>query len=246
MAGAAGQNPRYQQSDPLPLIADPVAEDEIFNEGTSAPVISFSLVQGGLGQGSVDGGNNIDAGAALVDIYGADTAIGTADDDLNLSVQSEAIDRGSNAGLPQDRFDLDEDGNTSEPLPIDRAGNRRTHDGGTGSDTVDIGAYEFGASVVNVVEEESDQAFETYLSDPYPNPATNGLNVRFGIRSPTTARIVVFDAIGREVYVAYDDRLPSGRNYHVQIPTSSLASGAYFVRLVTEEIEISRQFVIVR
>jgi CSLREA domain-containing protein len=51
---------------------------------------------------------------------------------------SPAINAGSNANLPLDTFDLDGDGNTSEPLPVDQRGVPRI-----ANTTVDIGAFEF-------------------------------------------------------------------------------------------------------
>jgi len=246
LAGATEQRPLQKSVDPLPLLGDPVAEDEIFNEGTSNPVVSFSLVQGGLGTGTTDGGNNIDSEADLIDVFGADAAVGTTDDDLKPTAQSPAVDAGSNAILPADRFDLDGDGNTTEPLPMDRAGNARKHDGGTGSSVADLGAYEFGAPVATSVEEPTTSSFQTYLSQPFPNPTKDGFNVRFGVQTPSSVRILVYDVLGREMLLAFDDQVQSDRDYQVRIRTETLASGVYFVRLLTNTTEMSRQFILAR
>jgi parallel beta-helix repeat protein len=84
---------------------------------------------------------------------GPDGKWGTADDtygDLHLLPGSPCIDVGSNADVPADICDLDDDGNTTEPLPFDLAGASRFADDpytpDTGSGTapiVDIGAYEY-------------------------------------------------------------------------------------------------------
>jgi len=50
---------------------------------------------------------------------------------------SPVINAGNNPYLPADVADLDGDGNTSEPLPLDLAGKARVQGG-----TVDMGAYE--------------------------------------------------------------------------------------------------------
>ena len=58
--------------------------------------------------------------------------------DYRLQLTSPCIDTGSNELLPEDTTDLDNDGDTTELLPIDIEGNPRI-DGGT----VDMGAYEY-------------------------------------------------------------------------------------------------------
>ncbi|MHC4443470.1 MAG: LamG-like jellyroll fold domain-containing protein, partial [Planctomycetota bacterium] len=66
--------------------------------------------------------------------------------DLRLNVLSPAIDVGTNAALPPDAYDLDEDGDTTEPIPIDADGNQRVVDGDARDDVrVDMGAYEYQA-----------------------------------------------------------------------------------------------------
>jgi hypothetical protein len=57
---------------------------------------------------------------------------------LRLVTGSDCIDSGDNTALPEDTHDLDNDGNTSEPLPLDLDGNPRVV-----NDTVDMGAYEY-------------------------------------------------------------------------------------------------------
>ena len=57
--------------------------------------------------------------------------------DLRLRLDSPAVDTGDNTRIPNDRADLDADGDTSEPLPLDLEGNPRVH-----GDIVDMGAYE--------------------------------------------------------------------------------------------------------
>jgi predicted outer membrane repeat protein len=72
---------------------------------------------------------------------GADGIWATSDDDygnLRLSDGSLALDSGNNSLLPPDLLDLDNDGNLSEPLPLDLSGFARLHNA-----IVDLGAYEY-------------------------------------------------------------------------------------------------------
>ena len=74
---------------------------------------------------------------------GPDQQWGTADDDhgdLRPFETSPAVDAGSSGVLPPDTADLDGDGDTAEPLPLDLAERARIYAAGG---AVDIGAYEW-------------------------------------------------------------------------------------------------------
>ena len=114
------------------------------------PMLSIrrNLVQGWTGD--LGGTGNAGDDPQFVDPDGNDGQPGTADDDYRLARLSPAIDAGGNGLLPADVFDLDDDGDTTEGLPIDLAGRDRrvddidTADTGAGATPiVDIGAYEF-------------------------------------------------------------------------------------------------------
>lgn len=107
--------------------------NEIVHIDDGETMVSFSDVQGGW-----PGEGNIDADPLFVD---------AASGDLHLSTDSPCIDAGDNAAVPADTADLDEDGDTDEPIPVDLDGNPRIVDG-DGNDTavVDMGAYEFQGS----------------------------------------------------------------------------------------------------
>jgi hypothetical protein len=106
------------------------------------PLIENSLIQDGVPAGAFDNGGNLSSDPLFVDADGADDTAGTADDDLRLGSASPAIDAGDSSLLPQDVLDIDDNGDTSEELPLDLAGNVRRQDvNGTGF-VVDMGAYE--------------------------------------------------------------------------------------------------------
>jgi parallel beta-helix repeat protein len=77
-------------------------------------------------------------------------------DGLRLATNSPCIDAGDNNSVPADTTDLDNDGNTVEPIPYDLSGfprfidDCRTVDTGNGTaPIVDMGAYEFLNSDIN-------------------------------------------------------------------------------------------------
>jgi len=98
----------------------------------SSPLISYSIIanSGGSGGGWVtavgtDGGNNKNSDPLFIDPDGADNIVGTADDNLSLSICSPAINAGTNTGAPA----------------TDIVGNVRPFVGTVS--TADMGAYEY-------------------------------------------------------------------------------------------------------
>jgi predicted outer membrane repeat protein len=88
-------------------------------------------------EGGWPGDGNIDADPMMVNANGVDNILGTDDDDFRLLGGSPCIDAGSVDALPADTIDLDSDGDTAEPLPLDFLGLPRVADG-----FVDMGAFE--------------------------------------------------------------------------------------------------------
>ncbi|HTF89573.1 MAG TPA: right-handed parallel beta-helix repeat-containing protein [Planctomycetota bacterium] len=166
---------RATQSDgamffPGPYDPQPVrsCRNSIFWNNTS-PFGTSIEVQGGVldiawcdiqgGQASVTPGanailswgpGNLTADPLFVDRDGPDNnALTIADNDYRLSLTSPCLDAGENASVAQDWFDLDGDGNVSEPVPFDFDGYPRFVDipsapntGSGVSPLVDLGAWE--------------------------------------------------------------------------------------------------------
>lgn len=135
--------------------SDPGGMDESAQISTSPPrmpVINYCCIQGWTG--SLSGTGNIGDDPLFVDADGPDDNAGTADDNLRILAGSPCIDAGDNDAVPPDTDDLDEDGNTTEPIPLDIDGQLRfvddlnTDDTGKGTPPiVDMGAYEFAGGI---------------------------------------------------------------------------------------------------
>lgn len=109
-------------------------------------VVDYSCVQGLIG---FPGTGTIGLDPRFVDPVGADGIAGTLDDDLRLAAGSPCIDAGSNEGAGIDFADVDGDGDTLEPVPLDLAGEARFEDDPNTPDTgegtaplVDMGPFE--------------------------------------------------------------------------------------------------------
>jgi parallel beta-helix repeat protein len=115
------------------LWGDTLGEIYNYNE-SSDPNVTYCDVEGGTGQ-SWFGTGCIDADPCFVN---ADA------NDFRLLYDSPCIDAGDNNSVPADTADLDNDGNTAEPIPFDANGVPRVLDGDDdGSAVVDMGAYEY-------------------------------------------------------------------------------------------------------
>ena len=108
----------------------------VWNNGSSAvnnATITSSIVEYGFA-----GTNILTSDPLFTNPLGRDSIAGTLDDDLRLKADSPAINAGTNDLLPLDVHDDDYDGDTSETIPFDLAGNPRID-----QDIVDMGAYEY-------------------------------------------------------------------------------------------------------
>jgi predicted outer membrane repeat protein len=109
-----------------------------------AIVIHHSSIEGWTGVFGGVGNNGEDP--LFIDADGPDDLYGTTDDNPRLSAASPARDSGDNAILPADEFDLDDDGDITELLPIDLDGRRRIV-----NRVVDRGCYEFQMCIADLM-----------------------------------------------------------------------------------------------
>ena len=121
------------------LWADTPQEIHATGDGHCSPEVTYCVVEDGW-----PGEGNIESDPLFVD---------PANEDYHLSPGSPCIDAGDNDGVAADVLDLDGDGDTTEPIPIDLDGRLRFADragtpdtgnpGAPGPPIVDIGAYEY-------------------------------------------------------------------------------------------------------
>ena len=112
------------------------------NDPNTLLVVNYCCVRGLTG--GLGGTGNIGDDPLFKDPNGPDGNAGTEDDNLRLMADSPCIDQGDNSSLPLDTYDLDNDGDNTEPIPLDLDGHDRITDDGCGRYVVDMGAYEFG------------------------------------------------------------------------------------------------------
>ena len=80
----------------------------------------------------------------------------------------------------------------------------------------------------------------------FPNPSSGPVTIRFEVATPSHVRIVVYDALGREVERLMDAPHPAGSVRLTWDAASRLPSGAYVYRVTAGESEATGQFVVAR
>ncbi len=218
--------------------------------------VNYSCVKGW--NGNLGGTGNFGDAPLFIDLTGPDGISGTSDDDLGLSPGSPCIDAGDNDALPADSQDLDGDGNTAEPLPIELAGfprffnDTQTLDTGNGNAPVtDVGSFEFQGIATSVESPGEAVPGEPALLTNFPNPFNPVTEIRFTLPRAGVVTLSVHDARGALVatpvrgghrdagsfVTVWDGKGEAG---------NSAPSGIYFLRLRGEGLSATRKIALIR
>lgn len=87
---------------------------------------------------------------------------------------------------------------------------------------------------------------EFALHGNFPNPVRGtSTTIRYELPEAEHVRLVVYDALGREVAVPIDEQQPAGRK-NLQFDARHLASGVYFYRLTAGDFSETKKLMVVR
>ncbi len=84
-----------------------------------------------------------------------------------------------------------------------------------------------------------------HLHQNYPNPFNPATTISFTLSSRSTARLEVFDLLGRQIHSRELGLLPSG-DHSIEYDASGMPSGIYFYRLVTETNSLTRKMILLK
>jgi hypothetical protein len=84
------------------------------------------------------------------------------------------------------------------------------------------------------------------LKPNYPNPASHATTIRFAVPEKTTVSLTVYDLLGRRVATLKQKEDVTAGWHAVQVDASRFASGTYFYRLRTKNVQKTKKMVVVR
>ena len=83
------------------------------------------------------------------------------------------------------------------------------------------------------------------LDQNYPNPFNPATRIRYALPEPASARLTIYDVLGREVSLLVDRQQAAG-TYEVTFEAGDLPSGVYFYRLETGPFSEIHQMLLVK
>jgi len=95
------------------------------------------------------------------------------------------------------------------------------------------------------VEDDASAVLSYSLYQNYPNPFNPVTTIRFEVPFSQHVELSVFDMLGREVKVLYNDEAPAGI-VTVDFNAVGLSSGVYFYRLKTENFNASKKLLLLK
>ena len=176
-----------------------------------------------------------DVSHAIIEDGYPGVSISTRDPQLDslfqFNVNSPAADAGLDDWLPSDSLDLDSDGDTLEPLPIDALGGRRIV-----GNAVDLGFYENQSVVPTDID--PDEFPTARLVSVYPNPASVVARISLNTSGIDPGSIVLRDALGRPVQIIFEGLGSLGQQAQgrrLWFSVEGLATGIYFLTITSSE-----------
>jgi hypothetical protein len=96
---------------------------------------------------------------------------------------------------------------------------------------------------IKIVSSKIPETFS--LSQNFPNPFNPKSNIKFQIAKSCEVKLVVFDALGREITTLVNEQLQPG-TYEVEWNGSKYPSGVYFYKLITSGYSETKKMVLIK
>ncbi|MEP0861538.1 MAG: T9SS type A sorting domain-containing protein [Ignavibacterium sp.] len=109
----------------------------------------------------------------------------------------------------------------------------------------DGGTNTFIIPIIIINDDKSFEIDDFKLYQNYPNPFNPTTTIRFEVAKAQNLKLVVYDILGREVKVLFDQYAPAGI-VTVDFRAEDLASGLYIYRLIGENVNFSKKMMLLK
>ncbi len=99
--------------------------------------------------------------------------------------------------------------------------------------------------MITTEEIEANIPRSIFLDQNYPNPFNPNTTIPFGLNEASNVQLEVYDILGRKVQTLVNENLNPGK-YDINFDASSLSSGVYFYRLITESEVLIKKFTLIK
>ena len=101
----------------------------------------------------------------------------------------------------------------------------------------------YGTVGIHNISSEIPAEFNLYQN--FPNPFNPVTNIKFDIAGSVLTKISVYNELGKEVTNIVNERLEPG-SYQVRWDGSRFSSGAYFIKLETDDVKITKKIILLK
>ena len=99
--------------------------------------------------------------------------------------------------------------------------------------------------IISGIRDEAMQNEKSHLADPYPNPFNSSTRINYYIKNSSIVVIQMYDILGNLVKILCNERKDEG-DHSIEIDSGSLTSGIYIVRLISDELNISKKIILLK
>ena len=92
---------------------------------------------------------------------------------------------------------------------------------------------------------DSEMPLSYQISQNYPNPFNPSTLINFSIPEASNVKIVIYDALGREIQTLVDNRMGAG-NYTTDWNATSYSAGVYFYRITANDFVQTKKMVLLK
>lgn len=107
------------------------------------------------------------------------------------------------------------------------------------------GAWEYSGNIINISKLNTPNPKDYFLYQNYPNPFNPNTNIIYDLPKSGFVKLVVFDALGREVETLVNQSQQAG-TYRTKFNGSSLNSGVYFYHLSSGDFKSVKKMLFIK